>query len=161
MVVPPGTENGEILVVPIRKDFQEIMVENIDSFYVKVMVQKSPYFYKRDGLDIYSRIDIDPNTAIYGGNVPIRGLHYSPLKLNIPVGISSHQNLTITGEGIKIAGLSGDHYVEIGINMANLTAEDEAALRDLENDKEIEDDMNNVIHPVVLHRDFHKSEVNN
>ena len=155
VIIPPGTENGEIITVPIIDKLKRFMVEDIDTFYVKVLVQKSTYFFKKDGLDVYSRVDIDPNTAMNGGSVKVVGLHTPYLSLDVPAGISSHTILSLRGEGIKIAGLDGDHHVEIGINLEELSKKDESYLKELNtNDDTTPSDSEEIITPIVVNREF-------
>ena len=153
-MIPPGTENGEIITVPIVDKLKKFMVEDIDTFYVKVLVQKSPYFYKKDGLDVYSRVDIDPNTAMNGGSVKVKGLHSPYLSLDVPAGVSSHTILSLRDQGIKIAGLDGDHHVEVGINLEKLSKKDESYLKELDTNGDATTDSEEIITPIVVNREF-------
>ena len=145
--------------MPIPEDLRKIMVEKKDYVTVKVKVEKSDYFYKKEGLNIYSKFDIGPMTAMNGGTVLIPGLWGLDLKLDIPAGTSSHQMLTLPGEGIKISeSLEGDHHVEIGINMNLLTNRDKKSLEkcsktDEDNTSAVNEE-DDVIQPVIVHRDF-------
>ena len=105
------------------------MIEKKDYVTVKVKVEKSNYFYKKEGLNIFSKFDIGPITAMNGGTVSIPGLWDLDLQLKIPAGTSSHEMLILPGEGIKVSDfLEGDHHVEIGINMNLLTNRDKKFL---------------------------------
>ena len=143
--------------MPIPEDLRKIMVEKKDYVTVKVKVEKSDYFYKKEGLNIYSKFDIGPMTAMNGGTVLIPGLWGLDLKLDIPAGTSSHQMLTLPGEGIKISeSLEGDHHVEIGINMDLLTKRDKNFLKRsaAEDTTSTENEEDDVIEPVIVKRDF-------
>ena len=142
-------------MVPIDSVLSSVMIDDIKTFYVKVGVRKSTY-WQRDGIDIYTKVDVDPETAIFGGSVSIRGLHSPNLKLTIPAETSSHQILSIRGEGIKIHGVvEGDHHVEVGINMLELSKKTEKFLQDIgkKNNVQIESE-DEIIHPVVVAREF-------
>ena len=133
------------------------MIEKKDYVTVKVKVEKSNYFYKKEGLNVYSKFDIGPMTAINGGTVSIPGLWDLDLQLNIPAGTSSHEMLILPGEGIKISEfLEGDHHVEIGINMNLLTKRDKKFLKSaiVEDNDYTENEEEDVIQPVIVHRDF-------
>lgn len=131
-----------------------VAIDREEFFYVKTIVRPSETF-KREGIDIFSKVDIGVSEALNGGTVEIKGLHQNRLKLTIPPGTSSHARLTLPGEGIRMPGLSGDHVVEIGINMESLSESDEELLRDHTESRvaeEVNDDE--VLIPVVFERNF-------
>ena len=135
------------------------MIEKKDYVTVKVKVEKSNYFYKKEGLNIFSKFDIGPITAMNGGTVSIPGLWDLDLQLKIPAGTSSHEMLILPGEGIKVSDfLEGDHHVEIGINMNLLTNRDKKFLEKCsisdEDNTSADNEEDDVIQPVIVHRDF-------
>ena len=73
-------------------------------------------------------------------------------------GTSSHQSITLHGEGLKINGMAGNHIVDIGINMEDISNEAVSALKTIVADSALEDDCNinesNVIIPIVQERKF-------
>ena len=77
---------------------------------------------------------------------------------NIFSGTSSHQSITLHGEGLKINGMAGNHIVDIGINMEDISNEAVSALRTIVADSSLEDDYNitesNVVIPIVQERKF-------
>lgn len=104
-----------MIKVPLHNRLKEWSIDKSTHFLVKVKILKSEDF-SRDGLNIHSKADIDVETAIYGGEIEIKGLRQNKLKLNIPPGLSSHQKLVINEEGIHVLDMKGDHHVEICIN---------------------------------------------
>ena len=83
-------------------------------------------------------------------------MHYKTS--NIFSGTSSHQSITLHGEGLKINGMAGNHIVDIGINMEDISNEAVSALRTIVADSPLEDDYNitesNVVIPIVQERKF-------
>jgi len=157
VTIPPGTENGEILRVPYIKGLRKMSIDKAEFFYVKVMVNKSEYFEK-EGLDIRSKADIDAYTSLFGGKIQIRGLHESPITVDIPPGTSSHQEITLPGKGVKMGTLAGNHIVDIGINMTELNKETYSALdsivADLGRDSDDALPDSSVVIPIVEGRKF-------
>ena len=135
---------------------QRMSIDGSDSFLVKISVQKSDYFTKKEGLDVFSNADVDVPTALNGGEIEIKGLH-QVLKLNIPAGISSHTTLTIPGEGLRCFGAAGNHFVSVGINgecFDKGVIEKLKKLREENNPNfdETEIKTEDLIHPVVKER---------
>ena len=157
MKIPPGTENGEILRVPYIPGLRKMSIDKAEFFYVKVMVNKSNYFV-REGLDIRSKADIDAHTSLFGGKIEVKGLHEHSITVDIPPGTSSHQEITLPGQGLKIGTLAGNHIIDIGINMEELSHELYSALgafvanSALDNDDAQSD--NSVVIPIVEGRKF-------
>ena len=129
--IPAGVENGEIIRVPFDEELVRYAVNKAnDTFYIKVMVQKSDYF-EREGFNVMSKVDIDVRTATLGGEVEVKGLYQPSIKLKIPPGTSSHQTLTLPGDGIRREGLYGDQIVEIGIDTQNMGSEEATLMEEL------------------------------
>lgn len=157
VLIPPGTDNGEILRVPYIEGLRKMSLDKAEFFYVKVMVNKSDYF-AREGMDIRTKMDIDAYTSLFGGQILVKGLYEHSIKVDIPPGTSSHQSITLHGEGLKINGMAGNHIVDIGINMEDISNEAVSALRTIVADSPLEDDYNitesNVVIPIVQERKF-------
>ena len=86
----------------------------------------------------------------------MNNIHYTTS--NIFSGTSSHQSITLHGEGLKINGMAGNHIVDIGINMEDISNEAVSALKTIVADSALEDDCNinesNIIIPIVQERKF-------
>ena len=84
-MIPPGTDNGEILRVPYIEGLRKMSLDKAEFFYVKVMVNKSDYF-AREGMDIRTKMDIDAYTSLFGGQILVKGLYEHSIKVDIPPG---------------------------------------------------------------------------
>ena len=85
-MIPPGTDNGEILRVPYIDGLRKMSLDKAEFFYVKVMVNKSDYF-AREGMDIRTKMDIDAYTSLFGGQILVKGLYEHSIKVDIPPGM--------------------------------------------------------------------------
>ena len=98
-MIPPGTDNGEILRVPYIDGLRKMSLDKAEFFYVKVMVNKSDYF-AREGMDIRTKMDIDAYVSLFGGQIVVKGLYEHSIKVDIPPGIhlffkKKKKNITI------------------------------------------------------------------
>ena len=125
-------------------------MDKVDHFYIKVLVQKSDYFV-RDGFDIRTKADIDVHTALHGGEIKVKGLHEPYVTVRIPGGTSSHQTVTLPGNGIRREGLYGNQVVEIGIDTMDVDERDKPFLEEMKSEK---NNPVNVITPLVHSRSF-------
>ena len=150
ITIPPGAENGEIIKVPFDKELIKWSVDKTGHFYIKVMVQKSDYF-TREGFDIQTKADIDVHTALYGGEIEVQGLYDPSVKVKIPAGTSSHQTITLPGNGIRREGLYGNQIIEIGIDTMDVNERDKSLLEELKTKIPLD---SNVITPIVHNRSF-------
>ena len=98
-----------------------------------------------------TRTDIDVHTALHGGEVEVKGLYEPLVRLKIPPGTSSHQKITLPGQGIRREGLYGDQIVEIGIDTSNIKEPDRTLLEDLATSVT---DSGCAIVPTVISRKF-------
>ena len=152
--IPAGVENGEIIKVPFDQELVKWSVDKTDSFYVKVMVQKSDYF-QREGFDVHTKADIDVHTALYGGEIEVMSLYEPYLKVKIPPGTSSHQTITLPGNGLRREGLYGNQIVEIGIDTTDISESDKSVLEDLKNmENPSKEDSKVTITPILHNRSF-------
>ena len=84
--------------------------------YVVLHVKSSDYF-KRDGNDVYSRIDISPAQAALGDEVVVKTLD-GEQKITVQAGVQSGNSIKIKGAGVPyIARPSqrGDHIVIVAV----------------------------------------------
>ena len=137
--------------VPYSEELRSRSLEKAEYFYVKVLVRKSKQF-THEGLDIFSKADIDVKTSLYGGEIDVPGLYDPKLKLKIAPGTSSHQMLKLPGEGLRHGGVRGDYFLEIGINMEECTKEDEKVLQDMCTHET--DDCADAVTPQIHERKF-------
>jgi len=126
--IPAGVEDGQTVRMPVAK--KEV--------FITFRVEKSDYF-RRDGPDVHSDVNISLAQAILGGATRVQGI-YENLTVDIPAGTGSHTRIRLKGKGIrKVNGFGqGDHYVHLKIKVpARLTDEQQALIRAY---AELEDD---------------------
>jgi DnaJ-class molecular chaperone len=154
--------------LPIEPKLLEVSVGTDKFFFVKVLVHKSAVF-ERKGLDIYTKADVSVSQALRGGQVEVRGLHDYKLMVDLPSsGVSSHQNITVDGKGIKLmdSTLVGDHHIEVGINIEELTKADDEMLKALalahgDPQDAVQEDEADIVIPVVSGRLFKAANIDN
>ncbi|CAM1329660.1 DNAJA3 (predicted), partial [Pycnogonum litorale] len=99
--VPAGVEDGQTLRVPIGR--KEV--------FVTLRVSGSDYF-KRDGADVHTDIDVSLAQVVLGGTVRVQGI-YEDHNVDVPAGTPSHARIRLRGKGLKRINSygHGDHYV--------------------------------------------------
>lgn len=129
--IPAGIEDGATLRLPGQGEAGVKGGKN-GSLYVKVNVASHPEF-KRDGSDIYYKMDVPFTKAALGGEMEVPTLHGS-IKAKIKPGIQSGQKLRFKGKGIKDGkGRAGNEYAEVRITVPkNLTRKQKSLLKELD-----------------------------
>jgi len=94
--------------------------------YLEISVRQNEYFW-REGKDIYSLVPISIKDAVLGGKIKVRTLGGSAL-VTIPPGTSSGKRFRLKGKGIALNGQSGDHYVEVRVEVPKRLTEEQIAL---------------------------------
>ncbi|MGB9712877.1 MAG: DnaJ C-terminal domain-containing protein [Dissulfurimicrobium hydrothermale] len=94
--LPKGVRNGEVLRLqgqgPWRADKNAR-----DPAFVEIRVE-FPEGWRLDGLDIYTRLDIDIWTALMGGKVSVAAID-STLLIDIPPGLAQGEIITVADKG--------------------------------------------------------------
>ena len=105
--VPAGVDDGQSLRMKVGNK----------ELYINFRVAKSNYF-RRDGPDIHSEVEISLAQALLGGTADIQGL-YENLSISIPAGTGSHARIRLTEKGIARVNSygKGDHYVHVKIKV--------------------------------------------
>jgi len=129
--VPAGCENGQILRVPIIPEILQYTANHHDHFYAKVTVDEHPLL-TRVGLDVYSQVDVSLAQAVLGGELFVAGINDSTVILDVgPELDASHKTLVAPNKGVPSGGggLSGSHFVEVGVKVpARLSRRERAQL---------------------------------
>ncbi len=96
--------------------------------YLVVKFKPHP-FYKVDGDNINSSINITPAEAVLGADVEIPTLD-GPVKMVIPPGTQNDKVLRLRGKGLPNPkkDIRGDHFVKVKINIPQVISEDEKKL---------------------------------
>jgi curved DNA-binding protein len=82
--------------------------------YLKINLQTHPFF-TLDGYDIRCQLPVSPSESVLGVQVEVPTLS-GVVKLNIPAGVKSGQQLRLAGKGFpKDNRTFGDQYVEVQI----------------------------------------------
>lgn len=129
--IPPGCEHGQIIKHPIDENVAKFNVTGDRFVYIKVMIDPSEEF-ERKGFDIYSKSDITVAQALKGGTLNTKGLHSKEITLDLPPdGVGSHTVLCAPQLGICQGDtpIQGDHYVEIGVNVQDISEAQEEMIR--------------------------------
>ena len=97
--------------------------------YVVIHVKPSPY-YKRDGADVYTKLEISPAQAVLGDTIVIKTLD-GEREVNIPAGIQHGEVVKLRGAGIpnlSKPSVRGEHIVVISIKTPTHISNEEKEL---------------------------------
>lgn len=97
--------------------------------YVVLHVKASDYF-KREGNDVYSRLDITPAQAALGDEIVVRTLD-GEQKITVQAGVQSGNSIKIKGAGvpyIQRPSQRGDHIVVVAVKTPTKLTEEERNL---------------------------------
>lgn len=97
--------------------------------YVVLHVKASDYF-KREGNDVYSRLDITPAQAVLGDEVVIKTLD-GEKKISVQAGVQSENSIKIKGAGvpyIQRPSQRGDHIVVVSVKTPTKLSDEERNL---------------------------------
>ena len=72
--------------------------------------------FQRQGNDIYTSVTIPFTEAILGTKVNIKTLSKT-VSLSVPAGTQPGTILRLNGQGLEVAGTSGDLFVEIKVTL--------------------------------------------
>lgn len=105
--VPAGVDDGQSLRMKVGNK----------ELYITFRVARSNYF-RRDGFDIHSEIEISLYQALLGGSIDVQGLHDNST-IQIAPGTPSHTRIRLADKGISRVNSygKGDHYVHIKIKV--------------------------------------------
>ena len=97
--------------------------------YVVVHVKPSLYF-KRDGINIYTKLEISPAQAVLGDTISIKTLD-GERNVTIPAGIQHGESVRIRGAGVpnlSKPSVRGEHIVVVSIKIPAHISNDEKVL---------------------------------
>ena len=97
--------------------------------YVVLRVKSSNY-YKRDGVDVYTKLDIDPSQAVLGDEVEVGTLD-GVKTVKIQPGVQSGNTIKIKGAGIphlSRPSMRGDHVIIVNVAIPNQPSAEEKEL---------------------------------
>ena len=97
--------------------------------YVIIHVKPSDYFH-RDGVNVYTQLEVSPAQAVLGDEVEIRTID-GTRKVSIPQGLQSGDRITIKGEGVPVISnpsMRGDHIVVVSVKTPTHISNEERRL---------------------------------
>jgi curved DNA-binding protein len=110
--LPAGAEDG----LRLRLTGQgEAGPRGKGDLYLNLRIKPSRVF-RREGLDIVSRLPLNLGQALLGAPVTVPTLRGS-VRMKVPAGSQPGTRLRIGGQGIEAQGRKGDHYVELAVDI--------------------------------------------
>ena len=97
--------------------------------YIVIHVNPSPY-YKRDGIDVYTKLELTPAQAVLGDVIKIKTLD-GEKEVSIPAGIQHGETVKIRNTGVpnlSKPSQRGDHIVVVAIKTPTHISNEEKAL---------------------------------
>ncbi len=96
--------------------------------FVVLHVKSSDYF-KRDGVNVFTRLDITPAQAVLGDEIIVKTLD-GEAKIHVPAGIQSGNTIKIKNAGVPALGRGshrGEHVIIVSVKTpANLSEEEKS-----------------------------------
>jgi molecular chaperone DnaJ len=84
-------------------------------------------FFRREGLDIHTRVPINIVQAALGSKIKVRTIHDTRVVLRIPAGTQNGTKFRVRGQGIEKGERRGDQIVEVEVQVPEKLSEEEKA----------------------------------
>ena len=113
--IPAGVDNGSKMRLSHEGD-SGVNGGVAGDLYIVIHVKPSDY-YRRDGINVFTKLDISPAQATLGATVSIKTLD-GEKAVNIPAGIQNGEVVKIKGAGIPNISkptVRGDHVVVVNV----------------------------------------------
>jgi molecular chaperone DnaJ len=126
--IPAGVDNGSKMRLSHEGD-AGINCGIAGDLYIVIHVNLSPY-YQRDGIDVYTKLEISPAQAVLGDVITIKTLD-GEKSVSIPAGIQNGETVKIKGAGvpnISKPSMRGDHIVVVSIKTPTHISNEEKVL---------------------------------
>ncbi len=126
--IPAGVDNGSKMRLSQEGD-AGINGGVAGDLYIVIHVKPSQY-YKRDGINVYTTLDITPAQAVLGDVVKVKTLD-GEKEISIPTGIQHNEAVKIKGAGvpnISKPSIRGEHIVVVNIKTPTHISNEEKAL---------------------------------
>lgn len=126
--IPAGVDNGSRMRLSHEGD-AGVNGGVAGDLYVVVHVKPSLYF-KRDGINIYTKLEISPAQAVLGDTISIKTLD-GERNVTIPAGIQHGESVRIRGAGVpnlSKPSVRGEHIVVVSIKIPAHISNDEKVL---------------------------------
>ena len=126
--IPAGVDNGSRMRLSHEGD-AGVNGGVAGDLYVVVHVKPSLY-YKREGINVFTKLDITPAQAVLGDTVTIKTLD-GDREISIPAGIQHGEVVKVRGAGVpnlSKPSVRGEHVVVVGIKIPAHISNDEKVL---------------------------------
>lgn len=126
--IPAGVDNGSKMRLSHEGD-SGINGGVAGDLYIVIHVKPSDY-YRRDGDNVFTKLDLTPSQAVLGAAVTIKTLD-GEKEVNIPAGIQHGEVVKIKGAGvpnISKPSFRGDHIVVVSIKTPQRISNEEKIL---------------------------------
>ena len=126
--IPAGVDNGSKMRLSQEGD-AGINGGITGDLYIVIHVKPSPYF-KRDGVNVFTKLDLSPAQAVLGDTINIKTLD-GEKNVTIPAGIQHGEVVKVKGAGIPNISkptVRGDHIVVISVKTPTHISNEEKAL---------------------------------
>lgn len=125
--IPAGVDNGSKIRVS-REGDAGTNGGPAGDLYVVLHVKSSDYF-KRDGANVYSKLEISPAQAALGDEVTIKTLD-GEKEITVQAGVQSGNTIKLKSHGIPYLGRNqrGDHIVVVSVKIPTQLSEEEKNL---------------------------------
>lgn len=127
--ISPGTNNGDTF---------QILIDN-HPIFLRIAVQEDAHF-ERDGLDIYTILEVPFTTATLGGSI-LYSHWMKDIEVKIPAGTENNSKLRLAKMGIKSGGYVGNFYFIIKLVAPKSLSKKQKEL--LEEFNKLENEKNN------------------
>ena len=126
--IPAGVDNGSRMRLSHEGD-AGLNGGVAGDLYVVVHVKPSLY-YKRDGINVFTKLEISPAQAVLGDSISIKTLD-GERNVSIPAGIQHGESVKIRGAGVpnlSKPSMRGEHVVVISVKIPTQISNDEKVL---------------------------------
>lgn len=126
--IPAGVDNGSKMRLSGEGD-SGVNGGPSGDVYVVIHVKPSPVF-QRDGVDVYTKLEISPAQAVLGDTITIQTLD-GEKEINIPAGIQTGKTVKLRGAGVPIISRPqnrGDHIVVVNVTTPTKISNEEKQL---------------------------------
>ena len=126
--IPAGVDNGSKMRLSHEGD-AGINGGIAGDLYIVIHVKPSDY-YQREGVNVYTKLEITPAQAVLGDNITIKTLD-GDRDVSIPAGIQHGESVKIRGAGVPDLtkpSLRGDHIVVVTVKTPTHISNEEKLL---------------------------------
>ncbi len=112
--IPPGVADGEVMRFPGKG--HESPEGRPGDLQVVIRTRPEPG-WKREGLDVYTEVEVDYPTLVLGGTVEVETPWGERERLKVPPATPSHEILRLEGRGLVRGNRRGDLFVRVRVRV--------------------------------------------